>query len=176
MHISHNTQGQEGPSVVVLGCGNSLLGDDGFGPAVVERLLADGLPKGVQAIDVGTGVREVLLDYLLLPAARPSLLLVVDAEPNREGAVGAVRISSPEAVAACKIHDFSLHQFPTVNLLRELADATQITVLLVLVRTSDQPPVFGAGLSPPIRAAVGTACALITGCLTTRTSAEGCLP
>ncbi|NCC77733.1 MAG: hydrogenase maturation protease, partial [Clostridia bacterium] len=84
MHISHNGQIKSLPKVVFLGCGNILLGDDGFGPAVIERLQRAALPETVEAIDVGTSIREHLLDYLLDPRLRPRRLVVVDAA-YREG-------------------------------------------------------------------------------------------
>ena len=36
-------------AVLVVGFGNALCGDDGVGPAVIERLRAAGLPRGVRA-------------------------------------------------------------------------------------------------------------------------------
>ena len=81
MHISHKMQSdQQGAQTMILGCGNILLGDDGFGPAVIARLHEIGVPEAVQAIDVGTSIREQLLDYLLDPRLRPPMLVVVDAE------------------------------------------------------------------------------------------------
>ena len=38
---------------LVAGIGNKYMGDDGFGPKVVETLLERGLPEGVEARDVG---------------------------------------------------------------------------------------------------------------------------
>jgi len=49
------------PSVLVIGCGNPLRGDDGAGPECVRRLIARGLPAGVAAVDVGTGGVDVVL-------------------------------------------------------------------------------------------------------------------
>ena len=43
---------------LVLGCGNPLIGDDGFGPAVIQQLEeAYAIPESVACIDVGTSVR-----------------------------------------------------------------------------------------------------------------------
>ena len=65
--------------VLVFGCGNILIGDDGFGPAVIEHLLANfDLPPEVAAFDVGTGVREILFDLVLMPD-KPKAILIVDA-------------------------------------------------------------------------------------------------
>ncbi|MFY9942899.1 MAG: hydrogenase maturation protease, partial [Desulfobacterales bacterium] len=67
------------PRCLVFGCGNPLLGDDGFGPQVIERLTADhALPPWVGALDVGTAIRDILFDLLLVPQ-KPERLIVVDA-------------------------------------------------------------------------------------------------
>lgn len=162
MHISHKMQ-MDGPvpEVVILGCGNVLLGDDGFGPAVVERLQQNGLPEQVQAIDVGTSVREQLLDYLLAPELRPLLLILVDAACREEVEPGAVTECQPADLPSCKVHDFSLHQFPTVNLLIELQRETGIEVVLLLAHAATVPEVVAPGLTPAMEQAVGRATALI---------------
>lgn len=162
MHISHNASSDSDvPAVVIFGCGNVLLGDDGFGPAVIEQLRQSPLPPSVWAVDVGTSIREQLLDYLLLPAARPQLLIVVDAGLEGDGPPGEVRRCRPQDLAQRKIHDFSLHQFPTVNLLAELQAETGIEVVLLLARTASLPERIAPGLSPAMRAAVNAACAHI---------------
>lgn len=160
MHISHNTQSLIGPpTVVVFGCGNVLLGDDGFGPAVIEQLLQSELPASVLALDVGTSIREHLLDYLMLPSLRPQMLIVVDAGVG--GQPGQVRQCGPAELPAAKIHDFSLHQFPTVNLLAELQAETGIEVVLLLAQTAALPEQVAPGLSPLMRASVLEASARI---------------
>ena len=47
-------------SVLVLGLGNPLRGDDGVGPRVVEELTRRGLPDGVMTLDVRTGGLDLL--------------------------------------------------------------------------------------------------------------------
>ena len=63
-----------GPTLV-LGLGNPIMGDDGFGLAVLERLLADWvLPAGVEAVDGG------IWGMKLLPQIEQSdRLLLLDA-------------------------------------------------------------------------------------------------
>jgi len=162
MHISHTAPScNEAPTVVIFGCGNVLLGDDGFGPAVIEQLARMRLPKTVRVVDAGTAIREFLLDYLMLPALRPTLLIVIDAVPEEGGPRGQVRVCTPRDLPACKIHDFSLHQFPTVNLLRELQEETGIEIVLLLARTSMPTEFHDTGLAPPVQAAVVEACARI---------------
>jgi len=58
----------------VVGVGNILMGDDGIGIVVVERLRAEAaLPQGTELYDAGTA----LLDVLPL-AARKSRMILVD--------------------------------------------------------------------------------------------------
>lgn len=162
MHISHKMEGGLSlPEVVILGCGNLLLGDDGFGPAVIDRLAQAGLPLQVQAIDVGTSIREYLLDYLLAPKLRPACLIVVDAAYNDGQPPGTVLQCQPADLPGCKVHDFSLHQFPTVNLLTELQTETGIEVVLLLAQAATVPEEIAPGLTPAMEQAVVTATELI---------------
>jgi coenzyme F420 hydrogenase subunit delta len=63
---------------VVMGCGNVLLGDDGFGPEVIRYLRDRGLPDNVVLLDAGTGISRILFDIALAPT-KPGRLVVVDA-------------------------------------------------------------------------------------------------
>jgi hydrogenase maturation protease len=64
--------------VLVAGIGNLFLGDDGFGPEVVRRLLAGGEPPpGVRVTDYG--IRGMHLAYDLLDGW--DTLILVDALP-----------------------------------------------------------------------------------------------
>jgi len=66
-------------ALLVLGVGNPLFGDDGFGPAVAEELERRGrVPSFAAVLDVGTGVREILFD-LILSTERPKEVVIVDA-------------------------------------------------------------------------------------------------
>lgn len=162
MHISHNMQTLcEVPTAAVFGCGNVLFGDDGFGPAVIDRLRRIAWPATVRLVDAGTAIREYLLDYLLLPALRPRLLVVVDAWAGEGSEPGQVRQCTPRELPLGKTHDFSLHQFPTVNLLAELEAETGIEVVLLVAGTATPPERIEPGLSPAMQAAVGDACARV---------------
>ncbi len=46
--------------IVVLGIGNRLMGDDGFGPRIIEALEKQGLPENVELIDAGVGGIAIL--------------------------------------------------------------------------------------------------------------------
>jgi len=64
--------------VLVAGVGNIFLGDDGFGPQVAGRLLADPPPERVRVVDYG--IRGLHLAYDLLDGYQA--LVLVDALPG----------------------------------------------------------------------------------------------
>jgi coenzyme F420 hydrogenase subunit delta len=144
---------------LVLGCGNLLCGDDGFGPAVAERLAAQELPAGTTVLDVGTGAREVLFDLALSDERRPALVVVVDAA-DRGRAPGELFWIEIGELPHEKLDDFSLHQAPTSNLLAELRErGTVVEVLACQPRSI--PAEVERGLSAEVRAAVEPACEMI---------------
>ena len=52
--------------ILILGCGNILFGDDGFGSRVAEKLLQnDHLPDKVDVVTAGTSARNILFDIIL---------------------------------------------------------------------------------------------------------------
>lgn len=143
--------------LLVFGCGNTLLGDDGFGPAVIAHLLEGRpLPAAAAVLDVGTASRELLFDLLLAPV-KPRLLLVIDAADPPGLAPGQLRELPLAGVAAPKVHDFSLHQFPSVNLLAELAELGGVAVRVLAVKAGAIPETVRPGLSPAVAAAVPAA-------------------
>lgn len=146
-------------SVVVLGCGNVLLGDDGFGPAVAERLDSGEIPAWATVIDAGTAVRELLFD-MALSDQRPERLVVVDAvDAGRKP--GEVFEVSLEEIPEAKVTDFSPHQAPTSNLLRELRDHCEVEVTVLVCQVARIPSDVQMGLSPEVTLAVERATGLI---------------
>lgn len=136
--------------VMVFGCGNILKGDDGLGPAVV-RLLEEqgGLPEDVGLLDVGTSIRQVLFDMLLMDP-KPGRIIVVDAvgEPSRNpGEFWEIDVDTmiPKA-----IKDFSLHQFPSTNLLKELKEQTGMDVRIVVVQAGRIPDEIDDTMTPEV--------------------------
>ncbi len=146
-------------STMIFGCGNVIMGDDGYGPAVVDRLnCLYALPDDLQAVDVGTCVREYLFDYLLMEEGRPQRIIILDAVDFTDRSPGEVFQILPAQIPAKKIHDFSLHQFPTVNLLQELEQNTGIEVLILAAQIKYIPVEIAPGLSPAMTEAVTIAC------------------
>ena len=138
---------------LVLGCGNILFGDDGFGCALVDFLESHHrVPDDVCLLDAGTGVRKLLFT-LCLSSARPQRLLVIDAfDAGRSP--GELFELDPAAIPAIKLDDFSMHQIPTSNLLRELQESCEVEVRVLACQTGPLPEQISPGLSPPVEAAL----------------------
>lgn len=147
-------------SILILGCGNVLIGDDGFGVAVARHLLDNfTIPADVCVFDAGTSVREILFDAILSDK-KPSKVVIVDAmDCSREpGELFALDIGS---IPTIKLDDFSMHQIPTSNLLRELRDHCGIEVIVIACQVANACDSVNPGLSTPVEAAVKPAAELI---------------
>ena len=145
-------------SILIFGCGNILWGDDGFGPAVIQHLKENyPLPDKVLALDVGTSIRDILFD-LILSEKKPELLIIVDAVEYPERRPGEVFEIPVAGIPEQKASDFSLHQFPTVNLLQELQEQGGIQVKIIVGQIETIPPEVAPGLTQTMQGAVVTAC------------------
>jgi coenzyme F420 hydrogenase subunit delta len=143
--------------ILIFGCGNPLFGDDGFGPAVIEHLLSHNpLPECTAALDAGTGIRDFLFDLLLSPI-KPEEIYVVDAVSLSDRVPGELFELRLHNIPIPKATDFSLHQFPSVNLLAEINTLTRVTVLAV--QAEHIPEFVQPGLSVKVRSAIEPACA-----------------
>ena len=143
---------------LVFGCGNILFGDDGYGPAVVEYLKKHHLlPEDVLAMDVGTSIRDILFD-LILSEKKPKKIIIVDAVDYPGRRPGEIFEIPVEGIPEKKTADFSLHQFPTVNILRELRDHTGIEITVLVAQTDTLPETIRPGLSKVMEDAVIETC------------------
>ena len=140
--------GADRPGVLVVGIGNPDRGDDGFGPAVADRLRGR-VPSGVRVLERSGDVLALIEDW-----AGFSAVIVIDA---------AAPISQPG-----RIHSFDLAADPLpVGFARGSTHAFGIAEAVELARSLDRLPcrlvaylvegsrfVIGAPLSPPVAAAV----------------------
>ncbi len=155
---------------VVFGCGNTLMGDDGFGPAVIEYIQTKcSIPDNVTCIDVGTSIRDILFD-IMLSEKRPRQIIIIDAAENPGKSTGELSEIDVANIAPAKANDFSLHQFPTTNMLKELKDDTSIDVKIFVVQASGIPDAVSPGLSIPVKKAVSEMASLIIQLINAETS------
>ena len=137
------------PSVLVLGLGNPLRGDDGVGPRVVDELTGRGLQKGTAAFAVSTGGLELMQ---VLEGWKRSI--VIDAARVGQEPGQFVRFTPDEVRLAQAADSFSLH-YSGLSEVLALADALG-RVLPEMVIFGVQPGEIGwrEGLSPAVEAAL----------------------
>jgi hydrogenase maturation protease len=137
----------------VIGLGNVLMGDDGFGPYVIHELTTKyEFPPEVAVMDIGTPGLD-LTPYLMYA----SKLIVVDTVRS-EGPAGSLRLYRRDAILKhapqprLGPHDPGLKE---TLLALEFDGSGPDEVLLVGVIPQQSTP--GPGLSPVVRDAVGEA-------------------
>jgi coenzyme F420 hydrogenase subunit delta len=147
-------------SIIIFGCGNILFGDDGFGPAVAEELQQNyDIPEHVCVINAGTSVRELLFN-ITLDEKKPENIIVVDAVDFGKPPGEIFEIDLDE-LPEKKIDDFSMHQMPTSNLLRELRDLCGVDVRILSCQVEKIPEEVEPGLSLTLRGKVNEMCEMI---------------
>jgi coenzyme F420 hydrogenase subunit delta len=124
--------------ILVLGCGNVLFGDDGFGPAAVDYFREHfEVPSNVYVLNAGLRVREILFN-LVLSDKRPKKIILLDAvDVGRPP--GEILELNIDEIPENKIDDFSMHQLPTSNLLRELKNMCSVDVKIMSVQVQHIP-------------------------------------
>lgn len=142
--------------ILILGCGNMLFGDDGFGCAVIDYVENHiDVPESVCLLDVGTGVRKLLFTLCLSPE-RPQKILIIDAiDAGRSP--GDIFEIDPSEIPVAKLDDFSLHQVPTSNLLRELQETCGVEVRVLACQTGPLPEQISEGLSQSVNRVIPVA-------------------
>jgi len=139
--------------VLIAGCGNRLFGDDGFGPEVIDYLTKNySIPEHVCLLDTGTGIRKILFT-ITLSSQRPELIVIIDAvdKGRKPGDLFEIPVDDiPEK----KIDDFSIHQVPSSNMLRELQDFCSVKVIIAACQVANIPDNIKPGLSEIVKKAV----------------------
>jgi hydrogenase maturation protease len=137
-------------SRVVVGCvGNVLRGDDGFGPAVAERLT--GMPDGVDVVETGIGGIALLQELI----EGCDGLIVIDAVDRGE-APGTVFVIEPEVLDSEHVPDVHLANPERVLTMAKAMGALPERVRIVGCQPADYDE-LGAGLSPAVEGSVGLA-------------------
>lgn len=153
--------GQATARILVAGIGNVFLGDDGFGVEVVTRLAHSSLPPGVEVVDFG--IRGMDLAYALGDGYDAALL--IDATP-RGDAPGTVYVVEPE-LDADEPAVVATHGMDPVRVLAlargmgRLPARTLVVGCEPLAVTPQDPQDVLVELSPPVRAAVDEAVAVV---------------
>ena len=143
--------------ILVMGCGNILMGDDGFGPAVADYIKKNKeVPKDVFVEDAGTAIAKILFTMVHTDTL-PQRIVIIDAvqvDGKKPGEVFEIPLNNlPES----KEGNYTLHQFPDTNLLKELKDKRGLDICIVACQVERIPEETEMGLSPKVEEAVPTA-------------------
>jgi hydrogenase maturation protease len=113
--------------ILVAGIGNIFLGDDGFGCHVVQRLLQEPVPAGVDIVDYG--IRGFDLAYALASGYQAAVL--VDAAPLAK-APGTLLVLEPPAIddGDTEIDTHGMDPVRVLRLARELGGVPARTLVL----------------------------------------------
>jgi coenzyme F420 hydrogenase subunit delta len=148
-------------SRLVVGCGNVLFKDDGFGPMVIHKIeekLQNGeleQPEDTQFIDAGTGATHFIFS---MPDDNWKKVIVIDVvEWNAEP--GTLKYFSPYDMPKGKYEN--AHTWPVEEPLHDLADRG-IEVVIVGCKPGEiTSPDVDMGLTDPVEAAIPEAIEMI---------------
>jgi len=144
-----NANAKQTPQITVLGIGNILLTDEGFGVRVIEKLFADyTFPDHVAIIDGGVlGIN--LLGYM----AAADHLIVVDAVKNRQPPGTFYRLESHELPSRILMKN-SLHQTDFLETLTLCQALDKVPETVVLGVEPEDIQTYGVDLTPTLQACV----------------------
>jgi coenzyme F420 hydrogenase subunit delta len=113
--------------IMVVGCGNPLQTDDGFGPAVVAELKKLELPKNVQVLDAGLGGPHFLFTLMANSDAPIRKMIIIDildfgAEPGQ-----VTRITPDLLPSGMYVHEHA-HECGLLDPLQVLKDRIDIVI------------------------------------------------
>jgi hydrogenase maturation protease len=149
------TQNNGNGTTLVLGLGNILMGDEGFGVHVARRLKEIELPDGVRVEEGGVGgfnllgllegvEQLIVVDVMILPSP-PGELRLLEPEPG---------IAEPGKVI------LSFHQVGVLDLMQMWGLIGKEPEVKFLV-TQPKSMELGDGLSPPVQAAADKAVRIV---------------
>ena len=135
--------------VLVAGVGNVLRGDDGFGPAVTERL--GHMPEGVEVIETGIGGIALLQELM----AGCDGLVLIDAL-DRGAPPGTVFVIEPEVAEGVHVPDVHLANPDRVLMMAKTMGVLPDRVVIVGCQVAEVDH-LGEGLSPEVARALDVA-------------------
>ena len=137
------------PSVLVLGLGNPLRGDDGAGCRVIEELMRRELPPGVELLD-GGAIGLGLLDLL---EGRERVILVDAAEMGRRPGEF-VRFTPDDVSLVSRPDSFSFHHAGLSEALALAGALGRPLPEMVIFGVQPQKVGWGEGLSLAVETAL----------------------
>jgi hydrogenase maturation protease len=97
-------------NIKVLGVGNALVGDDGFGPRVIEELQKREIPSNVELIDAGVG-GIAILSWI----EDADKIIIIDSVQTGNEPVGTVYCFTDKEMPPSDMFMLSLHDLNLVD-------------------------------------------------------------
>lgn len=141
--------------ILVLGAGNILRGDDGFGVRVIRELARKPLPDCVRMIEAGLRVES----YVAEMPDYDRVIIIDSIEAGLEP--GAVVSFSPDRVSEAKAEDMSsLHGLGAlggVRLLESLGECPPVTIIACQRGDNTEGEILSRAVETAVRSAVALA-------------------
>lgn len=135
-------------SILILGIGNYLMGDEGLGVHFIQQLEKENLPEGIDLLDGGTAGFQ-LMEYL----EKYPIVIMVDATLDQHS-VGTIRLIEPKFS-----QDFpkamSTHEIGLKDLVESLSLMGKLPKIYLFVVTVADIAHLHVGLSPAVTRAMG---------------------
>jgi len=141
MHSSDATN-----SILILGIGNVLMGDEGVGVHTIRHMDSNGLPPGIETLDGGTGGF-----HLLEPMSRFGKIVLVDAAA--EGEPGTIRRLYPR-FSSDYPRTLTAHDLGLKDLLESMILLDQTPEIVLIAVSIALPTAIGVELTPQMQALV----------------------
>ena len=151
--------------LLILGVGNPMMRDDGFGPAAIAELAKAPLPPGVEAVDggiAGLGLTSIIEEA--------ESVIVIDSAEMKRASGTVVQFTPDEVRNLASDQQISLHQTDMLGILRlmqELGTCPPVTIIAVQPAVVD----YGTTLSPEVQAALPRALQMIRAAVASRQAA-----
>ena len=140
-----------GCSVLIVGCGNLLRGDDGVGPVLVRHLWERGVPDGARLVDGGTAGMDVA--FQMRGAER---VVIIDAAATGSAAGTIFKVPAEELVELPPLQGLHSHSFRWDHAIAfarwALAADCPADITVFLIEAAGVE--LGAELSEPVRTAM----------------------
>ena len=132
--------------IVVLGLGNILLKDEGFGVHLIESLKEQNLPENIELIDGGTAGLDILLTLRDVDK-----LIIVDAIKDDKPAGTVYRFSAHEIMDNSPLSALSLHHVSVMEALALINHTANAPREIIIYGVEPKEINWGTSLSEEIQ-------------------------
>lgn len=136
------------PEIVIVGCGNPLFADDGFGPAVAGELGRLQLPDNMKVIDAGLGGPHFVFTMLDPEVTRKVVIIDIADFGAEPGTLAKFRVEDLPPGSYRDVHSWDLTE--PLQVLKDHIDITVIGCQPGRVTAPD----FEIGLTDEIKSAI----------------------